>query len=83
MTMMPRHRTILDFSFEAISHYEIMSISPLRDKLPNLAKVMAAVSVTKDNEIASRVLNPVAKRAPVAFHFRVDNPRTTRFGDVN
>ena len=52
---------------KAVTDDEIMSLAPFGDEAANLAEVVAAVGIAKDDEIAVSVRDSVAQRAAVTF----------------
>src|SRR5207244_9952056 len=51
--MMPGHGSALDFSAQAIADYELVSFAPFGNKARDFCKVMAAIGVAHDVELAA------------------------------
>ena len=60
MAMMPRHCAIFYFARKPIANYKFIAFSPLGDEPTDLAEVVTAIGVAKDNELSARLLNTIA-----------------------
>src|SRR5207237_8053822 len=80
---MPGHGLVIAFALEAIANNELVALAPFIDEARDLGKVMAAVGVAHDDELAACLFDPVTEGASVAFELGVYHSRAMLPGNLN
>ena len=80
---MPGHGAIFDLALEAVAYDKLKSLTPLVDEPRYFREIMAAISVTEDDECATGLLDSFAQRTSVSLDARMYNACAMQLGNVD
>ena len=79
--MVPGHGPFLDFALESISYDEFIALAPLGDKAGYFRKVVTAIGIAHDDELAAGLFNSFAQRTAITLEPSVHHAGAVSLGD--
>jgi hypothetical protein len=78
----PCHCAIFYFALEAVSYYEVVPLTPLAKEARDFGKIVTAVRIAQNDEVASSLCDPFAQRTSIAFYGGVHYASSMTPGDL-
>ena len=83
IAMQQRHRARFDFAFEPVPQHKFIALAQLRQKRPEVTKIIAAVRIAHDDEASVGGQNASPQRGAIAADRDFNDARTRSQRDVS